>query len=211
LLAANTPWDAADVTFHFDAGAGNDSLTVNYTTPNSTGYFSDTNDAGNSGNLMSAPGAFPVLGTPTLLLSFANLEPLALNGAGGLLLTDASGTPATSSLTLTDTGAATQIAGNNGFATTAFTGFQAAVVVGGDGAETLDVVSVDNAALTGLTLFGGNTNDLLTLPGGDASADTLRIQSLPATISRESEWQRRQRFVPAVRRGEHRRQHRSTT
>ena len=91
-------------------------------------------------------------GTPTLLMSFANIEPLTLSGAGGLLLTDATGTAATTSLTLTDIGAQTQIVGNGGFAPTTFSGFNAAVVVGGGGAETLDVVSLDNATLTSVTL-----------------------------------------------------------
>ncbi|WP_254508011.1 beta strand repeat-containing protein [Anatilimnocola floriformis] len=184
LLPAGTPWDADDATVHFDGGVGgSDSLTVNYTTTNTTGLFSDTNDAGNSGNLLTSAGTFPTLTTPTLLLSFANVEPVNLNGAGGALLADATGTAATANLTVTDSGPATTIAGDGGFAPTTFAGYQSATLVGGGGAESINVVSVDNATLTNLTVLGGNTNDLLGIAGGDASADTLRISSLPATVA----------------------------
>ncbi|WP_254508229.1 autotransporter-associated beta strand repeat-containing protein [Anatilimnocola floriformis] len=183
LQSANGPWDAGDVTMHFDGAGGTDTLAVKFTSPNNTGYFSDTNDAGNSGNLSAATGVFPAINVPSLLMSFANIEPIQLTGAGGSLLTDASGTAATSSLTLTDIGTQTQIVGDGGFAPTSFTGYNAVAVVGGNGAETLNLVSVDNAALASVALYGGNTNSLLGIPGGDASADTLRVQSLPAGIA----------------------------
>lgn len=183
LQSANGPWDATDVTLHFDGAGGTDTLAVNFTTANNTGYFSDTNDAGNSGNLSAAPGVFPAIGVPGLLMSFANLEPLVLSGAGGSLLTDASGIAATSSLTLTDIGTQTRIVGDGGFAPTSFSGYNAVAVIGGDGAETLNVISVDNAALAAVTLLGGNTNNLLGLAGGDVAADTLRVQSLPISVA----------------------------
>ena len=184
LRAVDTPWDANDATVHFDGGvAGTDSLTVNYTTANNTGYFSDTSDAGNSGNLLAAPGAFPAIGAPTLLVSFANVEPLNLNAAGGLLLTDASSTAATSTLTATNLGATTQLVGDGGFATTTFGGYNALAVVGGGGSELIDIVSVNGATLTAVNVFGGNTNDLLSLAGGDNSADTLRVRSTPAAVT----------------------------
>lgn len=69
LQSANGPWDATDVTLHFDGAGGTDTLAVNFTTANNTGYFSDTNDAGNSGNLSAAPGVFPAIGVPGLLMS----------------------------------------------------------------------------------------------------------------------------------------------
>lgn len=75
-----------------------------------------------------------------------------LSGAGGSLLTDASGIAATSSLTLTDIGTQTQIVGDGGFAPTSFSGYNAVAVIGGDGAETLNVISVDNAALAAVAL-----------------------------------------------------------
>ncbi len=178
LQSANGPWDASDVTLHFDGAGGTDALAVNFTTANNTGYFSDTNDAGNSGTLSAASGVFPAIGVPNLLMSFANIEPLVLSGAGGSLLTDATGTPATSTLTLTDIGTQTQVTGDAGFAPTSFSGFNALAVFGGDGVETLNIVSVDSGALTAVSLWGGNTNNLLGLPGGDTSADTLRVQSL---------------------------------
>ncbi len=184
LRGVDTPWDGNDVTIHFDGGAaGTDSLTVNYTTLNNTGYFSDTSDAGNSGNLLSAPGAFPVIGVPTLVLSFANLEPLTVSGAGGALLADATGTAATANLTITNLGANSQITGDGGFAATTFSGYSNVAVIGGGGAELIDVVSINSAVLTSLNLLGGNTNNLLGLPGGDIADDTLRVRSLPATAT----------------------------
>src|SRR5687767_9789174 len=151
LRGLDAPWDGGDVSIHFEGGAaGTDSLTVNYTTANNTGYFSDTSDAGNSGNVLAAPGAFPVIGAPTLLVSFANIEPLTLSGAGGALLADATGTAATANLTITDIGAASQITGDAGFAPTTFSGYSNVAVIGGGGAEVIDVVSIDAAALTAL-------------------------------------------------------------
>ncbi len=138
------------------------------------GYFSDTADAENSGNLASPFGPF--------LLSFANLEPLVLNGAGGTLATDATSTPATANLTITDAGAATQIVGDGGFATTTLAGFTDLLVNGGDGSELIDLVSIDPATLTLVRLNGGNISDSFSQPGGDTAADTLRIRSLPATM-----------------------------
>ena len=183
LRPVQTPWDANDVSIQFDGGLGTDSLNVNYTTLNNTGYFSDTNDGGNSGNVMAAPGAFPALGAPTLLLSVANIEPINLTGAGGTLLVDATGTAATANITFTDIGTTTQLVADGGVATTTFSGYASAVVVGGTGAELIDVVSIDNATLTSLQVVGGSTNDLLTLPGGESSADTIRLRSLPSTAS----------------------------
>ncbi|WP_254508661.1 autotransporter-associated beta strand repeat-containing protein [Anatilimnocola floriformis] len=184
LRGVQTPWDANDVSIHFDGGVGGtDSLTINYLTAQNTVYFSDTSDAGNSGNVLAAPGTFPTIGAPTLLISVANIEPLNLNGGGGTLLVDATGTAATSNITLTDIGPTTQLVADGGVATTTFGGFASAVVVGGGGAELIDVVSVDNATLTSLQVVAGNTNDLLTLPGGDSSADTIRLRSLPASVS----------------------------
>ena len=183
LQSGNGPWDAADVSLHFDGAGGTDSLTVNFITANNTGFFSDTNDGGNSGNISVAGGVFPAIGVPSFLLSFANVEPVSLSGVGGSLLADASGTPATASLTLTDTGPQTQIVGDGGFAPTSFSGYNAVAVLGGNGAETINVVSVDSAGLTSLNLLGGNTSNLLGLPGGDVAADTLRLQSLPAAVA----------------------------
>ena len=87
LFAAGTPWDASDVTIHFDGRTGVDSIDLNLITFHATAYTSDTLDGANSGNLGTAG-----LGVD-FLMSFANLAPLNLSGAGGLLLIDATGTP----------------------------------------------------------------------------------------------------------------------
>jgi fibronectin-binding autotransporter adhesin len=183
LRPMQTPWDGSDVSFHFAAGGGTDALQLNLTSTNNAGYFSDTVGSGLSGNLLTAPGAFPALSAPTMLMSFENIEPLIFNGAGGTLLADATGTPATSMVTLTDAGTQTQLVADAGLATTTLTGFASLAVVSGNGAESIDVQSVNAAVLTSVQIIAGNTSDLLGLPGGDAATDTLRVQSLPATTS----------------------------
>jgi fibronectin-binding autotransporter adhesin len=183
ILPGQTPWDSADVSFHFAAGGGTDSLQLNLTSANNVGYFSDTIGGGNSGNLLTAPGTFPALGAPTMFMSFDNIEPVTLSGAGGTLLTDASGTPALSTITLTDIGTQTQLVADVGLPTTTLSGFAGLAVVSGDGAESIDLQSVNASSLIAVQIIAGNTNNLLGLAGGDTAADTLRLQSLPATTT----------------------------
>ncbi len=183
LSPVQTPWDGADVSFHFNAGGGADTLQLNLTTANNAGYFSDTLGGGFSGNLLTAPGTFPTLAAPTMLMSFENIEPMIFSGGGGTLLADATGTPATNSITLTDIGAQTQLLVDAGLPTTTLSGFAGLAVVSGNGAESIDLQSVDAGVLTSVQLVAGNTSDLLGLAGGDIAADTLRVQSLPSTTS----------------------------
>ena len=82
-------------------------------------------------------------------MSFANLAPLNLSGAGGSLMVDATSTPATSNLTFSDDLAPadgwSQVAGDGGFETTRFRGYTQLFVVGGDGSELIDQVGLDSA------------------------------------------------------------------
>jgi len=117
-------------------------------------------------------------------MSFANVSPMNLNGAGGQLLLDATSTPATSSLTLGDDGLAadgwSQVAGDGGFETTRFRGFSQLLLVGGDGSETIDQIGLDSAtSLTNVFLLV-ETRMTFWAAGGDLSSDTIRVRSTPA-------------------------------
>jgi Ca2+-binding RTX toxin-like protein len=99
-------------------------------------------------------------------------------------LLDASSTAATTQLTISDDVANTAGAGGNmvtgdgGFETSYFRGFTNITVRGGGGAaETITLASLDLASTeTSITLDGDD------LTNTDASADTIIVQSLPATV-----------------------------
>jgi hypothetical protein len=182
LVGPPGTWDVSDVTFHFDGRGGSNAIDLNLITQHDTAYTSDNLDSGNSGNLGTI-GA----GGVDLLLSFANLAPLNLTGAGGSLVIDASSTPATSNLTISNDGLAadgwSQVAGNGGFETTRFRGFAQLFVVGGSGSELIEQLGLDSAtSLTRVQIQGGNSADLLNLLGGDGAADTIRLYSAPAGV-----------------------------
>ncbi|MCI0361063.1 MAG: hypothetical protein L0211_21500, partial [Planctomycetaceae bacterium] len=179
LFPLGAPWDASDVTIHFNGRTGVDSIDLNLISTHDTAYASDTLDGPNSGNLGTA-GA----GGPDFLMSFANLAPLNLNGAGAgsTLLVDATSTPATTNLILSDDPAPadgwSQVAGDGGFETTRFRDYDQLLVVGGNGSELVDMIGLDTASLlTFVQLQGGNTFDQLLLPGGDTASDILRVRS----------------------------------
>ncbi|MCA9185835.1 MAG: hypothetical protein KDA99_09455, partial [Planctomycetales bacterium] len=176
-------WLPNTVSVHFEGdgvGGSNDELVLQMTTFHNVAYFSDT-EAANSG-VVVVEGAFA--------LSFDGLEPLTIVGAGGGLLVDATSTPTTSTLTLSDAGTPTDgvnvITGDGGFEATTFSGFNGLTIRGGDGAEVITVASVDaadpdgagaGAALAFLFVTGENTT------ATDSGADTINIQHLPATVS----------------------------
>ena len=183
LFPAGTPWDASDVTIHFNGRSGDDRVSLNLITFHQTVYTSDTLDGANSGNLGTAPG----LALPDFAMSFANLAPLNLTGAGGPLVVDATSTPATANLFVRDAllngDGWSQVAGDGGFEQTFFRDYTQLFVVGGDGGEFIDMEDLDTATtLTSVTLQGGNTADLLgLLVGNDISSDTIQVESTPAT------------------------------
>ena len=98
--------------------------TVNYTTFNNTGYFSDTNDAGNSGNCNVGPRRVPVLGAPTSWCrSLISNRCISIH-RGWFTVNRCERHRGDVHADATDIGAATQIVGDNGFATTTFGGYQ---------------------------------------------------------------------------------------
>ncbi|MFP6611077.1 MAG: hypothetical protein VB835_02115, partial [Pirellulales bacterium] len=185
-----TLFNAGDVTIHFEGGGGSDSLGATFITGHNAQYTSDALDTAGSGNFSALPTAGTPAG-PDLLLSFADLATLSLVGAAGELLVDASSTPATSALTISDSGTAVDgqsvVSGNGGFAATAFVGFGDLIVRGGGSAggtgEAITLVAVDGSApgsgsaLTTVLLDGDN------IDGNDPDDDMINVQSIPATVS----------------------------
>ncbi|WP_425619265.1 PA14 domain-containing protein [Anatilimnocola sp. NA78] len=176
---AQAPWDANDVTFHFDGGAGVDIYQVNYLTPHSVGYATDTIDGAGSGNI----GSVRIGGsTADLLASFANIDAVTLDGAGGLLYADASLTPITS-LQISNSGPTNDgvhlLTANGAFTPATFGDFNQVVVVGGTGSQTMEVVSTDSGGtvpLTSLQVSGDNS------AGSDTAADILQVHSSTAGV-----------------------------
>ncbi len=161
------------VSIHFVGGGGANSVGLNLTSTDNVDYFSDTVGPAGSGNLAVRPGAGPL----DALLSFVGVTSLDLNGAGGRLTVDASSTPATSLITLDSPAAGqTSVTGDLGLAETSLTGFTGLTILGGDGAEQIEVLTVD-ASVLDLEVSGDNR------AGSDTSADTLRVHALPAGIA----------------------------
>ncbi len=171
----------ANVGIHFDGGGQNDSVIANFTTAQDVAYFSDGVGTANSG-VVNVSGVFT--------MSFEGLAPIGLFGAGGSLTVDATGTPATTTLTLADLAPAgdgvNQITGDGGFETTTFSGFANLTLRGGDGSETITLASLDDAdpdgagpgaALTNVTLDGDNT------AGTDFSDDLILVEAVPTTVT----------------------------
>ena len=162
---------------HYDGGTGNDQIEMSFTDSLDTAYFADADTAANSG-VVTVDGEFS--------LSFSGLAPLVMSGAGGTLTVDASALPGLTTLSIADDPSDTAgpggnvITGNGGFETTYFNGYTNLVVRGGDGSETITLVSVDPAAngadiaLETITLDGDN------IGGTDTAADMLVVGSLPA-------------------------------
>ena len=169
---------SGNIGIHFDgAGGTTNSITALFTTARDVAYFSDAVGTANSG-VINVSGVYT--------MSFENLTPITIIGAGGSLTVDATSTPATTTLTLDDDAGDTAgvggnvITGDGGFETTYFTGFPTLTVRGGDGSETLTLVNADTAGafpLTAITLDGDNTG------GTDNFADILQVQNLPASIN----------------------------
>jgi filamentous hemagglutinin family protein len=171
----------ANVGMHFDGATGTDTLAVTLITAVDAAYFSDTVGAANSG-VVNLAGA--------MTTSFENLAPVNVVGAGGTYTVDASANPnmAGDTITLTDNGTVapfdtdginTISSTEATFETTNFSGFANLVLRGGNGAQTINVVNVDNdddfgfiQQLVNITVTGDNTT------GTDVSNDTINISSL---------------------------------
>ncbi len=165
---------------HFEGGAGWDELVIEFEEAHDVTYFSDENET--KSGIVDVSGSFT--------LSFDGLEPIVLVGAGGSLTVDASASPATTTLTLSDLVPAVdgvnQIVGDGGFETTTFSGFATLTIRGGDGSETIICTSIDGADPDGMgpgaplsmvTLDGDNT------VGTDVADDLILLENVPAAIS----------------------------
>ncbi len=168
----------SNVTIHFDGGAGSNSIATNFTSSHTIQYASDTLDSANSGTLAVITGSGPT--SLKSLISFANVGPLNLTGAGGSLIADASSNTNLTSLTIDDGATAGDgvttlhdtVGAGQGFSTTNFSGFGSLLVRSGDGADTVDLATLDSATtLTDVTLDADNFSST------DASADTLQVES----------------------------------
>ena len=165
---------AGNIGINFAGGAGADSIRMAFLTVQDVAYFADDVAPANSG-VVNVSGA--------LTLSFENLAPLTLSGAGGSLLLDASSAPAVSTMTIADdaTDAAglggNVVSGNGGFETTFHAGFDTVTVRSGEGSETVTLQGLDPASSeTAMTIDA----DMIT--NGDVANDTIIVQSLPATV-----------------------------
>uniref|UniRef100_UPI003A8EE80F golvesin C-terminal-like domain-containing protein n=1 Tax=Gimesia sp. TaxID=2024833 RepID=UPI003A8EE80F len=178
-VAPAAPFTVDDVTMHFDGGLGSDRVNVNFSTDHDAGYFADVN-AGQqgSGNIFAATTAGADI---DLGLSFVHLEGVGINGTttGGGLRVDASSTPLTNNISISDVGpnndGVSLIDGNMQFTDMLFRGFNELQVVSGTGGELLDLIGLDTT--TSLTDVELNANDV---NGTDTASDTIRVRSTPA-------------------------------
>ena len=190
VAAGGTP---TNVGIHFSGGAGVDAIDLSFTTDGvSVSYFADNDQPANSGNI-SVEGQYS--------LSFADVAPIDVLGAGAAstLLTVAA--PATTVLDIADdaNGAVitppfgglfgapvagddvTAIQGNGGFETTRFANFGTVIVRGSVNADTITLHDIDAGGgtnpITNIILDGDDTTQ------SDASSDTLHVRTLPAGIT----------------------------
>ncbi|QDU23547.1 beta strand repeat-containing protein [Urbifossiella limnaea] len=121
-----------NVGLHFDGGASADTLRIELGASESVAYFSDTVDTANSG-VVSIAG--------DLNLSFENLAPLVVVGAGGAYLVDASANASLTTMNITNSGGAADgvstVDGNGTFEDTDFSGFATVTVRSGPGVDTI--------------------------------------------------------------------------
>jgi fibronectin-binding autotransporter adhesin len=175
---------------YFDGRGGSDAIVLDLTSARDAAYFSDNSFPG-SGDLSVQATGGPVNG---LAATFRNLESVHIlnrSGAGGSLLVDASSTPLTTSLTVTNIAdpvaplydavspvnntplqggvanlvfaGASRLTSDAGVLPTTFGGFNSVTVRGGNGGigENMTIASVDGGAS-----IGGGTLANLILDGG---------------------------------------------
>jgi Ca2+-binding RTX toxin-like protein len=191
------------VKIHFDGRGGVNSLQYNLLTSHGVVYTPDNLDTAKSGNVgIASDGTFT---TRQLGLSFENLSPLILTGAGGSLVIDASSAPSGDVTQLTVIGSGVDPVANLNagsstdglaivypnpssatFEPVLFSGFASTIIRSGAGADTIDLTSIDAAdpdgagpgeALTALSL------DADSLTNSDNSGDTIIVRTLPATVT----------------------------
>lgn len=163
----------ADVGLHLDGGGGHNRLVLRLAFPHDVLYAPDLVGAAGSGNLgVVASGGGPL----RLLLSFAGLSELSMQGNGGTLVVDASSMPPASHFVIAaggiDGDGWDRFEANGGVPPANLSGFDGLLVRGGDGPDTLRLATLDAASrLAALTLDGDN------LSNTDPANDTLRVES----------------------------------
>ncbi|ADB17518.1 autotransporter-associated beta strand repeat protein [Pirellula staleyi DSM 6068] len=173
-----TASNLTDVTIHFDGGLGDNSLALELLTAADVGYFSDAVDGQGSGNVGVGPS-----GAPLTLVSFADLDTLILDGAGGNLVVDASSSTSTADIEISDDAllgdGVTEITADTGLvATTTFEGFLALDLIAGGGNEAIDLVNIDStSSLTSIDIVAGSS-----LAASDNSAHTVRIHAIKSGV-----------------------------
>jgi Ca2+-binding RTX toxin-like protein len=207
-------WDRTDVAIHFDGGNSPDvdQVKVIMARPHTVAAVGTAALGNLATDLWPAELGGAGVGGLDLLISYANLSTAASVewvGAGGAVLADGSATSATTEITVHDFDADADdgvniVDGNNGFTEQKFAGFSWLYVVGGDGAETIRLESLDTndpdddgdalpislVTLDGDNLptvfktlnsteFASNTGRL----GNDAADDTLVVEALPEGVT----------------------------
>lgn len=204
---------------YFDGRGGSDAIVLDLTSARDAAFFSDSAFAG-AGDLSVQAAGGPLNGLAATFRNLESVHVLNRSGAGGSLLVDATSTPLTASLTVTNIAdpvaplfsaanpvnntlaqggmvnlvfaGASQLTSDVGVLPTTFGGFQTVTVRGGNGAtgETLTIASADGAAsigggsLASLILDGGSTRNLADAEvAADLNSETLRVQSLPASVT----------------------------
>ena len=156
-------------------GTGTNSLAISLLTAHDTLYFSDQVGTAKSGNIN-------IRGTNASLISFQGLQPISFLGAGGDLQVDASLNASLTTMTVADDATpgdgVSVVTGNGTFESASFKGYTTMSARSGPGADVLTLQGLDSAtSLTAINLDGGN------IAGTDNSADTLFVNSLPATVT----------------------------
>jgi len=185
---------AGNIGLAFDGGGGVDDIQATFTTTQNVAYFSHDGSTSIPGGAVPNAGVLSIMGQ--LTMSFEGLAPMALFGAGGSLLMDATATPATTMLSIDDDffapgpvavpaapgNGVTAVYGDGGWETVQFTGFADVTVRGGAGSETIDLIAIDNAVapgnlITDIILDGDDTLNT------DASDDLILVQTLPMGVT----------------------------
>jgi Ca2+-binding RTX toxin-like protein len=207
-------WDDTDVSIHFDGGSSPDvdRIKVILATPHTVSAVGTATQGNLAADLWPAELGGTGAGGLDLLVSFANLasvEPVEMVGAGGAVLAGGSATSATTEITIRDFDPDTDdgvniVEGNNGFVEQKFSGFSWLYALGGDGAETIVLESLDvsdpdasgpGVAVSLVTLDGDNVPSVMKMLtasasqtatgtiGTDLSDDTLVVEALPANVT----------------------------
>jgi len=181
------PAARSSVGTHFEARGGSDSLELTVSLAAYTvSYFSDTNEA-NSG-VINVGGQFT--------MSYDGLAPQTFTSlSGGTLVVDATSTPATTTLNISDDATPSDgvnvITGDGGFETTTFSGYANLILRGGAGAETISLMGLDGGDPDGgggaqpivSVLLDGDNSLGAGAAGDDTAADIVNVQILPATVT----------------------------